>query len=222
MVRGRQDCSAGGPTYVLMHAGIAVAVDMMQDYRTGYLVDANPTHQTTVPFVGVLFGAIAAIPVLKLLLGQLGIGPDSALPAPGAVIWASMARAMTGGFEPSSALVWAIVLTSVLGSLYAYLTVWPKTTRWMPSIFGVGIGMLIGVPGSAAIFLGGVIKWVTTLVYRSGKTGLQLEDANRTASNDTMLAGASVFAAGAVVSIAVVLVKTVLDAMGVDWFDIAH
>lgn len=221
---------SGGDSAAIAMLGMAVvggtlasvAVDMMQDYRTGYLVDANPTHQTTVQFVGVLFGAIAAIPVLNLLRGQLGIGPGSALPAPGAVVWSSMAKAMTGGFEPSNALVWAIVLTSVLGSLYAYLTVWPKTARWMPSIFGVGIGLLIGVPGSAAIFLGGVIKWVTTLVYRSGKTGTDLEDANQAATNDTMLAGASVFAAGAVVSIAVVLVKTVLDTMGIDLFDIAH
>ena len=28
----------------------SVAVDMMQDYRTGYLVEANPVHQTTVQF----------------------------------------------------------------------------------------------------------------------------------------------------------------------------
>ena len=78
-----------------------VAVDMMQDYRTGYLVDANPTHQTTVQFFGAFFGALASIPVLYLLLGQLGIGPDSALPAPGAQVWAAMAQAMAGGFEPS-------------------------------------------------------------------------------------------------------------------------
>ena len=141
----------------------SVAVDMMQDYRTGYLVDANPTHQTTVQFFGVLFGALASVPVLYLLLNQLGIGPGSALPAPGAQVWAAMAQAMAGGFDPSNALLWAIVLTSLLGSLYAYLTVWPKTAPWMPSIFGIGIGMLIGMPGSAAILMGGLIKWAVTL-----------------------------------------------------------
>ncbi len=200
----------------------SVAVDMMQDYRTGYLVDANPTHQTTVQFFGVLFGALASVPVLYLLLNQLGIGPGSALPAPGAQVWAAMAQAMAGGFDPSNALLWAIVLTSLLGSLYAYLTVWPKTAPWMPSIFGIGIGMLIGMPGSAAILMGGLIKWAVTLFYRWGKKDEALNQAVRQAGNDTMLAGSSVFAAGAVVSIVLLLLKTALDAVGYPLFDIAH
>lgn len=200
----------------------SVAVDMMQDYRTGYLVDANPTHQTTVQLVGCLFGALAAIPVLKLLLGELGVGPGSSLPAPGAQVWAGMARAMSGGFAPSQELLGAIVVTSVVGSVYAFFTVWPATARWMPSIFGLGIGMLIPLPASAAIFLGGMMKWIVELWYRRNKAGEALDTARHDAANDTMLAGASVFAAAAVVSIAVVLLKTLLDAVGVEWFEIAH
>ena len=133
-----------------------------------------------------------------------------------------MAQAMAGGFDPSNALLWAIVLTSLLGSLYAYLTVWPKTAPWMPSIFGIGIGMLIGMPGSAAILMGGLIKWAVTLFYRWGKKDEALNQAVRQAGNDTMLAGSSVFAAGAVVSIVLLLLKTALDAVGYPLFDIAH
>ena len=200
----------------------SVAVDMMQDYRTGFLVDANPTHQTAVQLVGTLFGAVAAIPMLMLLLNQLGIGEGSALPAPGGQVWAAMAEAMAGGFDPSTALLWAITLTSIVGVGYAYLTVWPRTAGWMPSIFGIGIGMLVGVPASAAIFVGGLLKWVVTLFYTMGKVGDDRTTAAHEAGNDTMLAGASVFAAGAVVSIAVILIKTVLDAVGLSLFQIAH
>ena len=78
----------------------SVAVDIMQDYRTGYLLEQDPAHQTSVQFVGVVMGALAAIPVLGLLLGRLGIGPGSSLPAPGAQVWAAMAEAMTDGFHP--------------------------------------------------------------------------------------------------------------------------
>jgi hypothetical protein len=133
-----------------------------------------------------------------------------------------MAQAMAGGFEPSGALLRAIVWASLLGSFYAFLTVWPKTAPWMPSIFGVGIGMLIGVPGSAAILVGGLIKWAVTVTYRWGKKGAALEQAAHQAGNDTMLAGSSVFAAGAVVSIGILLLKTVLDAAGISLFQIAH
>ncbi len=200
----------------------SVAVDMMQDYRTGYLVDQDPAHQTSVQLVGAIMGAIASVPVLHLLIGRLGLGEGSSLPAPGAQVWATMAKAMTEGFNPSSDLLWAIGIVSLLGSVYAYFTVWPKTAPWMPSIFGVGIGMLIGMEGSAAIFLGGFLRWVVIARYTRGKRGEELADASESASNDTMLAGASVFAAGAVLSILLVLVVTAFDQFGWHPFWIAH
>jgi uncharacterized oligopeptide transporter (OPT) family protein len=199
----------------------ACAVDMMQDYRTGYLVDADPVHQTSVQFVGTIVGAIVAIPVLTMLVGELGIGEGEGLAAPGAQVWAKMAEAMAGGFDPSSPLLWGIVIVSVLGSVYAFLTVWPATMRWMPSLFGIGIGMLVGVEVSMGIFLGGVLKWVVTLWYKRGKTGDEAKAAREDASNDTMLAGASVFAAGAVLSILLIVVVQLMKAGGIDWFRIA-
>ena len=199
----------------------AVAVDMMQDYRTGYLVDANPTHQTTVQFFGAAAGALVAIPVLGVLVGQLGIGDGSSLPAPGAKVWAAMAEAMAGGFEPHPALRWTLLWVSLGGSLYAWFTVWPKTAKWMPSIFGFGIGMLVGADASIAIFLGGLIKWGVTLAYTVGKRDAARDEALVESGNDTMLAGSSVFAAAAVISILLVLAKTVLDYAEVDWFHIA-
>ena len=199
----------------------SVAVDMMQDYRTGYLVDANPTHQTSVQFIGVIVGALASVPVLGLLLSQFGIGADSTLPAPGAQIWATMAEAMVGGFHPSSALIWSIVIVSIVGSVYAYLTVWPKTAPWMPSIFGIGIGLLLGVPASAAIFVGGMLKWIVARTYTANKSGEAHQEAVTNAGNDTMLVGASIFAAAAVMSIVLVLVTTLLAVMKLDWFYMA-
>lgn len=199
----------------------SVAVDMMQDYRTGYLVDANPTHQTMVQFIGTLFGAVASIPVLETLIAKLGLGLESQLPAPGAQVWAAMGDAAAGGFDPSNQLVWAIVLISILGCGYAFLTVWPVSARWMPSLFGFGIGMLIGVPGSAAICAGGLLKWVVTQVYTGAKKGDARAAATDAAGNDTMLAGASIFAASAVVSIALVLITTLMGALDLDWFFLA-
>ena len=88
--------------------------------------------------------------------------------------------------------------------------------------FGLGIGLLIGIPASAAICLGGLLKLAVTGYYVAGKTDEARKEAGELASNDTMLAGASVFAAGAVLSILIVLAKTALDALGWEWFDIAH
>jgi|GEM_PF-1620463 len=199
----------------------ACAVDMMQDYRTGYLVDADPVHQTSVQFVGTIVGAIVAIPMLDMLVGELGIGEGSGLAAPGAQVWAEMAEAMSGGFDPSNVLLWAIGIVSVLGSVYAFLTVWPVTAGWMPSLFGIGIGMLVGVETSMGIFLGGVLKWLVTLWYKRGKSGDAAATAQQHAGNDSMLAGASVFAAGAVLSILLIVAVQILERMGLDLFRIA-
>lgn len=199
----------------------AVAVDMMQDYRTGYLVDANPNHQTTVQLFGVVAGALAAIPFFNLLVGHFGVGEGTALAAPGAQIWATMASAFANGMPSSNLLYVVVAIISVIGSGYAFLTVWPRTARFMPSIFGIGIGLLLPVEASAAIFLGGCIKWVATMFYTKDKS---LEDrpiAAENAANDTMLVGSSVFAAGAVMSIALIVITIAMGWAGLDWFFLA-
>ncbi|MCB9899596.1 MAG: OPT/YSL family transporter [Planctomycetes bacterium] len=197
----------------------SVAVDMMQDYRTGHLVDANPVQQTTVQFVGSIIGAIVAIPVLNMLIAGLGgrIGEGMPLKAPGATIWAKMAEAMSAeDFTMAPELKYWVIGVSLLGCGYAFLTVWPKSARFMPSLFGIGIGMLVGVETSSAIFVGGLMKSAVTLVYTSGKTGPARDDGLEAAGNDTMLAGSSVFAAAAVVSILLIIVLRLFAAAGID------
>lgn len=198
----------------------AVAVDMMQDYRTGYLVDANPSHQTSVQLVGSIIGACVAVPTLLMLYGKLGLGPDSTLKAPGAQVWAGVAKTMAEGMPAYEGIWTAVIAVSLIGCVYAYLTVWPKTASLMPSLFGIGIGMLVGVEASAAIFAGGLLKWIVSLVYKSGKSGEDQAAAAEEAGNDTMLAGASIFAAGAVVSIVWVALSELFKVFDAEWFSI--
>jgi uncharacterized oligopeptide transporter (OPT) family protein len=194
----------------------AMAVDMMQDFRTGYLVDANPTHQTTVQLVGTAVGALAAIPFVMLLIGSLGIGPDSSLPAPGAQVWSGMAKAYTGGVDISGVLMIAIVLVSVLGCAITFLENMPATRRWVPSLFGIGIGMLLGIGYCVAIFIGGMIKWAVMQARMSGKEGEAKEEARDESNNDTLLIGAAVFAAAALISVFVVVTTKILEVTGLD------
>jgi uncharacterized oligopeptide transporter (OPT) family protein len=138
----------------------AVAVDMFQEYRTGYLLDADPVPMLSVQVLGAIAGAVVSIPVLAILIHQLGIGPDSRLPAPGAQIWAAMGEAMAGGFHPSELMIRSIIIVSLVGCGYAWLTVWPVTGSWMPSLFGIGIGMLLPIDNSTGIFAGGLLHWL--------------------------------------------------------------
>lgn len=197
----------------------SVAVDMMQDLRTGHLLDQNPHHQTVVQFAGVVMGALASVPVLHLLVERLGVGDGGQLAAPGAKVWAAMAEAMAGGIEFTTPLVWGMVLVSLLGTVYAFLTVHPSSARFMPSLFGLGIGLLVGLEGSLAIFLGGVLKLLATRWYLRGAPAEEQAGARQRAGDDTMIAGASVFAAGAVLSILLVGLDLLFERMGVHpWF----
>ena len=100
-----------------------MAVDMMQDFRTGYLVNANPTHQTSVQVVGTVIGALVAIPFFLLIESKLGFGIGTSLPAPGAVVWATVAKSFTGASELGSGLLTMIIAASAIFSLIAFFTV---------------------------------------------------------------------------------------------------
>jgi len=193
----------------------AMAVDMMQDFRTGYLVDANPTHQTSVQLIGTAIGAIAAVPFVLLLISELGIGPGSSLPAPGARVWSGMAQAYTGGITLTSGLIITVIAVSIVGSGVTFLEALPKTRRWVPSLFGIGIGMLLGVATCAAIFLGGLIKWVIMYLASKDKTGEEKKEALNKSNNDTLLIGAAIFAAAALISILAILATKLLSVAGI-------
>jgi len=184
-----------------------MAVDMMQDYRTGYLVDANPVHQTTVQFIGVMVGVLVAVPAILFLDKAMGFGAGTSLPAPGPTIYATMAKTYAGGAYMTGSLELAIALISLVGCLYAFLTAWPRSAQLMPSLFGIGIGMLLDFETCAAIFVGGLIKWIVVNGYTSNaEPGKKVEAADK-AQNDTLLIGSGIFAAAAIIAVIHILIS---------------
>lgn len=198
-----------------------MAVDMMQDFRTGYLVNANPSHQTTVQVFGTIAGALVAVPFIFFIDSKIGFGPGTSLPAPGAQIWSAMAQAFTGGAKLSQGLITLIVIVSIVGSGYAFLTVWPRSGAYMPSLFGMGIALLLPFEMSAAIFLGSMMKWGVSVLYQRGKEAAARRVAVQEAGNDTMLVGSAIFAASAVISVLVVLLTELMAKLKLDWFFLA-
>ncbi|MEJ2634797.1 MAG: OPT/YSL family transporter, partial [Calditrichia bacterium] len=127
----------------VMAAGITASganqsADMMQDYKTGYLLGATPKKQTIAQLAGVFIGSIAAVPIFYAVIGAYGLASD-VLPAPSAVTWVGMAEFLSSGFSalPSYAelgilcgILLGIILTTMENSKYAKIT---------PSPFGIGI-----------------------------------------------------------------------------------
>ncbi len=184
-----------------------MAVDMMQDFRTGYLVDANPTHQSTLQFIGVVVGVLVAVPFILFLDKNMGFGSGTTFPAPGPTVYATMAKAYAGHAYMTHSLELAIALVSLGGCVYAFFTVWPRVAGLMPSLFGIGIGMLLPFESCAAIFVGGLIKWIVTQGYTSkAKLDGKAEAADK-AQNDTLLIGSGIFAAAAIIAVVHIIIS---------------
>jgi uncharacterized oligopeptide transporter (OPT) family protein len=207
--------NAGLVAVSLLGATLAtLAVDMCQDYRTGHLLDASPVHQTSVQLVGAVLGAAVAVPVILALDAHVGLGVGTAFPAPTAQMVAAMAGTFGDAVELGDGLRTTIAAVSVAGCAYAFFAVWPRTARFVPSLFGIGIGLLL--PGSVAmaIFAGSLLQ----IVARRSSAG---EPAGSAGVDRALLIGAAVLAAAALTSIAVVVLAEGLGALGLRWFFVA-
>jgi uncharacterized oligopeptide transporter (OPT) family protein len=145
----------------VMTAGITsgcanAAVDTMQDLKAGYLLGSNPRKQVYAQFIGVLVGAVVAVPVFNALVATYGLGSE-ALPAPAAVLWSGMGKLLSQGFGTLPAYAgYAVAAGTLLGILLALL----ETGRWKkytPSPLGIGIGIVVPAFFTITIFLGSII-----------------------------------------------------------------
>lgn len=153
----------------VMTAGISAsganqAADMMQDFKTGYLLGATPKRQTWVQLIGVVIGSIVAVPVFFAISGAYGLATE-VLPAPSAVTWSGMAELLSKGFGalPAHADV-GILIGALLGLVFSIIS----TTKWknyLPSAFALGIALFLPAFISITIFLGSMIKYLLDKKY---------------------------------------------------------
>jgi len=138
-------------------SGANQSADMMQDFKTGYLLGATPRRQTYAQLAGAAVGSVVAVPIFFALTGAYGIGTDS-MPAPSAVSWSGMAQLFSKGF----AALPPYTLFGIIGGLIVgiLLTFFEKSKlrRFVPSPYGLGIAMIMPADFSIMIFLGAMVK----------------------------------------------------------------
>ena len=125
-----------------------VAGDMIQDWKVGHILGGTPWRMELGGLIGVVAAAlILVIPIMILHKGGGGIGSD-ALPAPQAGLMALMAKGIIGG-----QMEWGLILAGMLFSVGLILI---KS----PSPMLICVGMYLPFETTAAIFLGGAIKYI--------------------------------------------------------------
>ncbi|MGD0214878.1 MAG: oligopeptide transporter, OPT family [Terriglobales bacterium] len=143
----------GGVAAVLGVAAVvcvssAVAGEMLQDLKVGHILGGTPAKMQ----IGDLFGIVVASLVLFFpiaILAKAYTFGSPALPAPQAGLMAMLSKGIVGGD-----MAWPLVIVGILLGL-AMIMIEVKSVM----LFAVGMYLPLGT--TFAIFVGGVIRWLT-------------------------------------------------------------
>jgi putative OPT family oligopeptide transporter len=129
----------------------AVAGEMLQDLKVGHILGGTPSRMQ----IGDIFGVVVASLVLffpLMVLDRAYHFGSAQLPAPQAGLMAMLAQGIVGGN-----MAWPLVVVGILLG-FAMILVRVKS----PMLFSVG--MYLPLDTTFAIFIGGVIRWITDLI----------------------------------------------------------
>jgi putative OPT family oligopeptide transporter len=143
----------GGVAAVLGVAAVvcvssAVAGEMLQDLKVGHILGGTPSKMQ----IGDLFGIVVASLVLFFPLAVLDKAyhfGSAALPAPQAGLMAMLSKGIVGGD-----MAWPLVVVGILLGISMIMIE-------VKSVMLFAVGMYLPLGTTFAIFVGGVIRWVT-------------------------------------------------------------
>jgi putative OPT family oligopeptide transporter len=143
----------GGVAAVLGVAAVvcvssAVAGEMLQDLKVGHILGGTPAKMQIGDMFGVVVSGLVLFFPLMILDKAYHFG-SAALPAPQAGLMAMLAQGIVGGN-----MAWPLVVVGILMG-FAMILIEVRS----PMLFAVG--MYLPLETTFAIFVGGVIRWVT-------------------------------------------------------------
>lgn len=143
----------GGVAAVLGVAAVvcvssAVAGEMLQDLKVGHILGGTPARMQIGDLIGIVVASLVLFFPLMILDKAYHFG-SAALPAPQAGLMSMLAQGIVGGN-----MAWPLVVVGILMG-FALIMVQVKS----PMLFSVG--MYLPLETTFAIFVGGVIRWIT-------------------------------------------------------------
>ena len=146
----------GGVAAVLGVAAVvcvssAVAGEMLQDLKVGHILGGTPARMEIGDLMGVVIASLVLFFPLAILDKAYHFG-SPALPAPQAGLMAMLSQGIVGGN-----MAWPLVIVGILMG-FALIMVQVKS----PMLFSVGMYLPLGT--TFAIFVGGVLRWITDIL----------------------------------------------------------
>lgn len=144
---------SGGVAAVLGVAAVvcvssAVAGEMLQDLKVGYILGGTPSKMQIGDLLGIVVASLVLFVPLAVLDKAYHFG-TAALPAPQAGLMAMLSKGIVGG-----EMAWPLVIVGILLGL-AMIMIEVRSVM----LFAVGMYLPLGT--TFAIFAGGVIRWIT-------------------------------------------------------------
>ncbi|MCC6292948.1 MAG: oligopeptide transporter, OPT family [Bryobacterales bacterium] len=141
----------------------AVAGELLQDFKAGYILGGTPRTIQIVELVAVVAASLVMyFPLLVLHQGNINAGGtgfgDPKLSAPQAGLMALLAQGIVGGDMP-----WPLVVVGIMMGIGMIMA-------QVRSPMLVAVGMYLPLGTTFAIFAGGVIRWITDL--RAARAGM--------------------------------------------------
>jgi putative OPT family oligopeptide transporter len=128
-----------------------IAGDMMQDLKVGHILGGTPWRMQVGEIIGVILAAfVLTLPLIALdRVYEIG---SANLPAPQAGLMALMANGIVAG-----EMAWPLV---IVGMFFAFGLILIRA----PAPMLIAVGMYLPFEATAAIFVGGLVKWIFNLV----------------------------------------------------------
>ena len=150
----------------------AVAGELMQDFKAGYILGGTPRNIQIVELIAVVVASLVMyFPLYILQVGNIKSGGtgfgDPKLAAPQAGLMAALAQGIVGG-----EMAWPLVVT---GAIFGVVLIMFKVRSPML----VAVGMYLPFPTTFAIFVGGMLRWITDWRSRAAQTQRSAADARR-------------------------------------------
>jgi putative OPT family oligopeptide transporter len=195
-----------GVAAVLGVAGVVccaagISGDMMQDLKVGHILGGTPWKMELGEIIGVIVAAMVLVIPMGLMHNAYVIGSAN-LPAPQAGLMALMSKGIVGG-----EMAWPLV---VAGMFLAIGLILIKA----PSPMLIAVGMYLPFYSTAAIFVGGIMRWILDYLLDRRKAS---EQEKTNAGNIGVLISSGLIAGEALMAVLLALVYGYVQLVGSDF-----
>ena len=182
------------------------ASNLLMDIKPGYMLGGKPRQQAVGHCLGIVAGALIAVPVFYLLLqGDITRITSEDLPMPGAQIWIAVAKVLASGLSvlPQSTRM-AVILGGLVGVAIEFLN--RRTRGRFPvSAMGLGLSFVLKFSDCWAMAAGSLFFWLLARGSAGKKSTL-----SKIFVDNQETACAGVIAGGSIMGIVLIILETLV------------